>query len=53
VAVMSSGATGLTQGGVLVQWSDAWILLLAPFVTAAASAVAAWIAARETLRELV
>lgn len=53
LAVMSAGATGLTQGGVLIQWSDAWILLLAPIVTAAASALAAWIAARETLRELV
>ena len=53
IAVMSVGATGLTQGGALVQWSDLWILLLAPIVTAAACALAAWIAARETLRELV
>jgi cell division transport system permease protein len=51
--VLSSGATGLTAGGALFHWSDVWVLLVAPFVTALASAAAAWVAARETLRELV
>jgi cell division transport system permease protein len=53
IAVLQAGASAFTTGGALLDWSDIWVLLLAPFVTAAASALAAWIAARETLRELV
>jgi cell division transport system permease protein len=37
----------------LIKWVDAWILIAAPLVTAAASAWAAHIAARATLKELV
>lgn len=53
LVVLSTGATGLTGGGAIFHWTDAWVLLVAPVVTALASAAAAWVAARETLRELV
>jgi cell division transport system permease protein len=53
VGVFAIGATDLTSGAPLLAWTDIWILLLAPFVTAGASAWAAHIAARATLRELV
>jgi cell division transport system permease protein len=53
VWLMSLGASRLTQGASLIQLSDSWVLMLAPFVTALASAVAARLAARETLKELV
>jgi cell division transport system permease protein len=53
VAVFAIGATDLTSGAPLLRWTDVWILLVAPLVTALASAWAAHIAARATLRELV
>jgi cell division transport system permease protein len=53
VGVFALGATDLTSGAPLLKWTDAWILLVAPFVTAGASAWAAHIAARATLKELV
>jgi cell division transport system permease protein len=53
VSVFSLGATDLTSGTPLLRWTDVWVLLVAPFVTAGASAWAAHIAARATLRELV
>lgn len=51
--IFAIGATDLTSGAPLLKWADIWILLVAPLVTAAASAWAAHIAARATLRELV
>jgi cell division transport system permease protein len=51
--LMSMGATDLTRGAPLVLAGDIWVLVLAPFVTAVASAIAARLAARETLKELV
>jgi cell division transport system permease protein len=51
--IFAVGATDLTSGAPLVQWFDFWILLVAPFVTGGASALAAHVAARSTLRELV
>lgn len=51
--LMLIGASGMTKGADLLKWYDIWILLLAPIVTAGASAIAARIAARSTLRELV
>ena len=53
VLVFAIGATDLTSGAPLLAWTDLWILIIAPFVTAAASAWAAHIAARSTLKELV
>jgi cell division transport system permease protein len=53
VGVFAIGATDLTSGSPLFKWTDIWILIAAPLVTAAASAWAAHIAARATLRELV
>jgi cell division transport system permease protein len=53
VGVFALGATDLTSGAPLLKWTDAWILLAAPLVTAGASAWAAHIAARTTLKELV
>lgn len=53
VAVFAFGSTDLTSGTPLLSWTDMWILVVAPFVTAGASAWAAHIAARATLRELV
>lgn len=53
VIIMRIGASELTAGSELLKWYDIWILLIAPFVTALASAIAAKFAARETLRELV
>lgn len=53
LAILTFRATGLTGGAPLLHWSDVWILLAAPLVTGAASAWAARIAARATLRELV
>jgi cell division transport system permease protein len=53
VGIFAIGATNLTSGAPLLHWTDIWILFLAPFVTAAASAWAAHVAARATLRELV
>ena len=50
--VLAFGATDMTGGGSLFRWHDAWVLLVAPVVTATASAIAARLAARETLREL-
>jgi cell division transport system permease protein len=47
------GATDFTSGAPLLNWTDIWILLVAPLVTASASAIAADLAARATLRELV
>jgi cell division transport system permease protein len=51
--IFAIGATDLTSGAALLKWTDIWILLVAPLVTAAASAWAAHVAARATLRELV
>lgn len=53
VGVFAIGATDLTSGAPLLKWTDIWILIAAPLVTAAASAWAAHIAARATLKELV
>jgi cell division transport system permease protein len=53
LGVFAIGATDLTSGAPLFKWTDIWILIAAPLVTAAASAWAAHIAARATLRELV
>ncbi len=53
VVIFAVGATDLTSGAPLIKWTDIWILIAAPFVTAAASAWAAHVAARATLRELV
>jgi cell division transport system permease protein len=53
VGVFALGATDLTSGAPLLKWTDVWILIAAPLVTAAASAWAAHIAARATLKELV
>ena len=53
VVVFSFGATDLTSGSPLLVWVDVWILIAAPFVTGLASAWAAHVAARATLRELV
>jgi cell division transport system permease protein len=53
IGVFAIGATDLTSGAPLLAWTDIWILLLAPLVTAGASAWAAHIAARATLKELV
>ena len=53
VGIFALGATDLTSGAPLLTWTDVWILLVAPLVTAAASAWAAHVAARTTLRELV
>jgi cell division transport system permease protein len=53
VGVFAIGATDLTSGAPLFKWTDIWILIAAPLVTAAASAWAAHIAARATLKELV
>jgi cell division transport system permease protein len=52
-AVFAFGASDFTSGAPLLNWTDLWILLVAPLVTACASAVAADRAARETLRDLV
>lgn len=51
--VFAFGASDFTSGTPLLNWTDLWILLVAPIVTACASAVAADLAARETLRDLV
>lgn len=51
--VFAFGASDFTSGAPLLNWTDLWILLVAPLVTACASAVAADLAARETLRDLV
>lgn len=53
MAVFAIGATDLTSGAPLLRWTDIWILIVAPFVTAGASAWAAHMAARTTLKELV
>jgi cell division transport system permease protein len=53
VGVFAIGATDLTSGAPLLKWTDIWILIAAPLVTAGASAWAAHIAARATLKELV
>jgi cell division transport system permease protein len=53
VAIFAFGATDLTSGAPLLKWTDIWILVVAPLVTAGASAWAAHVAARATLRELV
>ncbi len=53
VVIFAIGATDLTSGAPLIKWTDVWILIAAPFVTASASAWAAHVAARATLRELV
>ena len=53
LTVFAFGASDLTSGSPLLSWTDLWILLVAPFVTAFASAWAAEVAARATLRELV
>lgn len=53
VGVFAIGATDLTSGTPILKWTDIWILLAAPIVTAGASAWAAHVAARATLRELV
>jgi cell division transport system permease protein len=53
VWLMSLGATNLTKGTALIGAGDIWILLIAPVITGGASAVAARLAARETLKELV
>lgn len=47
------GSSELTQSAGLLKWYDIWILLVAPLITSFASAIAARLAARETLRELV
>jgi cell division transport system permease protein len=52
-AIFAFGATDLTSGAPLLKWTDIWILIVAPLVTGAASAWAAHVAARTTLRELV
>jgi cell division transport system permease protein len=53
IGVFAIGATDLTSGTPILKWTDIWILLAAPLVTAGASAWAAHVAARATLRELV
>jgi cell division transport system permease protein len=53
IAIFALGATDLTSGAPLLKWTDIWILIAAPIVTAGASAWAAHVAARATLRELV
>jgi cell division transport system permease protein len=53
VAVFAIGATDLTSGAPLLRLYDVWILLVAPLITGGASAWAAHVAARATLRELV
>jgi cell division transport system permease protein len=53
LAITQLGATDLTSGAPLLHWYDGWILLVAPIVTGLASAWAAHVAARATLKELV
>lgn len=53
VIIFAIGATDLTSGTALLKWYDMWILIAAPLVTGGASAWAAHVAARATLRELV
>jgi cell division transport system permease protein len=53
LTVFAFGASDLTSGSPLLSWTDLWILLVAPFVAAFASAWAAEVAARATLREMV
>jgi cell division transport system permease protein len=53
LSVFAIGATDLTSGAPLLSWTDIWILLMAPIVTAIVSASAARIAARSTLKALV
>jgi cell division transport system permease protein len=53
LTVFAFGASDFTSGSPLLSWTDLWILLVAPFVTAFASAWAAEVAARATLQELV
>lgn len=53
ILINKIGSSELTQGASLLKWYDIWILLIAPLVTSFASAIAARLAARETLRELV
>ncbi|GIU66767.1 cell division protein FtsX [Candidatus Phycosocius spiralis] len=53
LTVFAFGASDFTSGSPLVSWTDLWILLVAPFITAFASAWAAEVAARATLRDLV
>jgi cell division transport system permease protein len=52
-SLMALGSSDLTRGTPLVVLADIWVLVMAPFVTAIASAIAARLAARETLKELV
>ena len=51
--VFAFGASDFTSGAPLLNWTDLWILLVAPLVTACASAIAADFAARATLKDLV
>jgi cell division transport system permease protein len=53
LAIFSFGATDLTRGAPLLKWIDIWILLIAPLITGVASAWAAHVAARATLRDLI
>jgi cell division transport system permease protein len=53
LVITQIGATDLTSGAPLLHWFDIWILLVAPIVTGLASAGAAHVAARTTLKELV
>ncbi|GBF56548.1 hypothetical protein PbB2_00205 [Candidatus Phycosocius bacilliformis] len=51
--VFAFGASDFTSGAPLLAWTDVWILLIAPMITGSASAIAANMAARATLRDLV
>lgn len=53
LGVFAFGATDLISGSPLLAWTDIWILLIAPVITGGASAWAAHVAARSTLREFV
>lgn len=51
--IMRVGSSSLTSGSHLLKWYDVWILFAAPLVCAFAASLAARIAARETLKEMV
>jgi cell division transport system permease protein len=53
ILLMGIGNSSLTSGTSLLKWWDIWVLIIAPFICAIASALAARIAARETLKDLV
>ena len=53
ISVMKIGSSALTSSNDLLKFYDIWILLLAPVLSAAVAALAARLAAMQTLREMV